>query len=194
MSSLPAHDAYLLYGFTTAVVDVNGIGYEISITLIDYSAIQAERQVKLFIHEAIREDAHLLYGFTTKRGREMFRLLIGVSGVGPNTARVILSAVTPDDLAATIASGNDSVLKAVKGIGAKTAQRIIVDLKDKIKGDAATLLTQSLPGSETFEEALAALSVLGFTRLQSEKALRKILKSEPTVSVEEAIRKALKIL
>lgn len=179
---------------TTAVVDVNGIGYEISITLIDYSAIQAERQVKLFIHEAIREDAHLLYGFTTKRGREMFRLLIGVSGVGPNTARVILSAVTPDDLAATIASGNDSVLKAVKGIGAKTAQRIIVDLKDKIKGDAATLLTQSLPGSETFEEALAALSVLGFTRLQSEKALRKILKSEPTVSVEEAIRKALKIL
>lgn len=179
---------------TTAVVDVNGIGYEISITLIDYSAIQAERHVKLFIHEAIREDAHLLYGFTTKRGREMFRLLIGVSGVGPNTARVILSAVTPDDLAATIASGNDSVLKAVKGIGAKTAQRIIVDLKDKIKGDAATLLTQSLPGSETFEEALAALSVLGFTRLQSEKALRKILKSEPTVSVEEAIRKALKIL
>lgn len=179
---------------TTAVVDVNGIGYEISITLIDYSAIQAERQVKLFIHEAIREDAHLLYGFTTKRGREMFRLLIGVSGVGPNTARVILSAVTPDDLAATIASGNDSVLKAVKGIGAKTAQRIIVDLKDKIKGDAATLLTQSLPGSETFEEALAALSVLGFTRLQSEKVLRKILKSEPTVSVEEAIRKALKIL
>lgn len=179
---------------TTAVVDVNGIGYEISITLIDYSAIQAERQVKLFIHEAIREDAHMLYGFTTKRGREMFRLLIGVSGVGPNTARVILSAVTPDDLAATIASGNDSVLKAVKGIGAKTAQRIIVDLKDKIKGDAATLLTQSLPGSETFEEALAALSVLGFTRLQSEKALRKILKSEPTVSVEEAIRKALKIL
>lgn len=179
---------------TTAVVDVNGIGYEISITLIDYSAIQAERQVKLFIHEAIREDAHLLYGFTTKRGREMFRLLIGVSGVGPNTARMILSAVTPDDLAATIASGNDSVLKAVKGIGAKTAQRIIVDLKDKIKGDAATLLTQSLPGSETFEEALAALSVLGFTRLQSEKALRKILKSEPTVSVEEAIRKALKIL
>lgn len=179
---------------TTAVVDVNGIGYEISITLIDYSAIQAERQVKLFIHEAIREDAHLLYGFTTKRGREMFRLLIGVSGVGPNTARVILSSVTPDDLAATIASGNDSVLKAVKGIGVKTAQRIIVDLKDKIKGDAATLLTQSLPGSETFEEALAALSVLGFTRLQSEKALRKILKSEPTVSVEEAIRKALKIL
>lgn len=179
---------------TTAVVDVNGIGYEISITLIDYSAIQAERQVKLFIHEAIREDAHLLYGFTTKRGREMFRLLIGVSGVGPNTARVILSAVTPDDLAATIASGNDSALKAVKGIGAKTAQRIIVDLKDKIKGDAATLLTQSLPGSETFEEALAALSVLGFTRLQSEKALRKILKSEPTISVEEAIRKALKIL
>lgn len=178
----------------TAVVDVNGIGYEINITLIDYSAIQAEKSVKFYIHEAIREDAHLLYGFTTKKGREIFRLLIGVSGVGPNTARLILSAVGPDDVAAAISSGNDAVLKAVKGVGAKTAQRIIVDLKDKIKGDAATLLTQSLPGSETFEEALAALSVLGFTRLQSEKALKKIFKSEPSVTVEEAIRMALKML
>ena len=178
----------------TAVVDVNGIGYEINITLIDYAALQSKPEVKLFIHEAIREDAHILYGFLSKKGRELFRLLIGVSGVGPNTARLILSSVTTQDLTSAIASGNDSVLKAVKGVGGKTAQRIIVDLKDKIKAEESTLITQSIGGIEAFEEALAALSVLGFTRLQSEKALKRIFKSEPAISVEEAIRKALKML
>ena len=178
----------------TAVVDVNGIGYEINITLIDYAALQSKPEVKLFIHEAIREDAHILYGFLSKKGRELFRLLIGVSGVGPNTARLILSSVTTQDLTSAIASGNDSVLKAVKGVGGKTAQRIIVDLKDKIKAEESTLITQSIGGIEAFEEALAALSGLGFTRLQSEKALKRIFKSEPAISVEEAIRKALKML
>lgn len=178
----------------TAVVDVCGIGYEVNITVIDYAILQSEREVKLYIHEAIREDAHLLYGFLTKKGRELFRLLIGVSGVGPNTARLILSSVTAEDLAAAISMGNDAVLKAVKGVGAKTAQRIIVDLRDKIKGETTTLLSQSLSGTETFEEAMAALTVLGFTRVQSEKALRKIFRSEPTIPVEEAIRKALKML
>ncbi len=178
----------------TAIVDVCGIGYEINITVLDYALLQSEREVKLYIHEAIREDAHLLYGFLTKKGREFFRLLIGVSGVGPNTARLILSSVSPDDLAGAISSGNDAILKAVKGVGAKTAQRIIVDLKDKIKGEYTTFNSQSLSGTETFEEALAALTVLGFTRIQSEKALKKIFLREPTIPVEKAIRKALEML
>lgn len=178
----------------TAVVDVNGIGYELNITLLDYTSIQNEKHVKLFVHEAIREDAHMLYGFVTRKGRELFQLLIGVSGVGPGTARLILSAVSASDLASAIASGNDALLKSVKGVGGKTAQRIIVDLKDKIKGEESTLITQNVGSAEVFEEALAALSVLGFTRMQSEKALKKIFKADPTAKVEAAIRQALKML
>lgn len=178
----------------TAVVDVSGVGYEINITLLDYAEIQARPEAKFYIHESIREDAHVLFGFLTRRGRELFRLLIGVSGVGPNTARLILSAVSPSDLAGAISSGNDSLLKAVKGIGAKTAARIIVDLKDKIKGEEATLITQGAGGAESFDEALSALTVLGFTRQQSEKALRKVYKADPSASVESAIRQALKML
>lgn len=179
---------------TAAVIDCSGIGYEINITLLDYATLQKENKAKLYIHEAIRDDAHLLYGFLTRRGRELFRLLISVSGVGAGTARLILSAMTPDDLAAAISSGNDSVLKAVKGIGAKTAQRIIVDLRDKIKADAGALVTKGVVPSEVFDEALGALGVLGFTRQQSEKALRKVLSAEPGLNVEQAIRRALSIL
>ncbi len=179
---------------TAAVVDCNGIGYEINISLIDYAKIQNESRVKLYIHESIREDAHLLYGFLDKRGRELFRLLIGVSGVGPNTARLILSAITVDDLSNAISAGNDSILKSVKGIGAKTAQRIIVDLKDKIKGDANALITQGVNSSEVYDEALSALSVLGYTRQQSERALKKVLSADPAASIESLIRQALKLL
>lgn len=177
-----------------AIVDVNGIGYEVNITLLDYAEVQGQERVKFYIHESIREDAHVLFGFLTKKGREMFRLLIGVSGVGPNTARLILSSVSPSDLAAAISSGDDSRLKAVKGIGAKTAARIIVDLKDKIKVEEGSLITQGAVGAESFEEALSALTVLGFTRIQSEKALRKVYKADPSTSVESAIRQALKML
>ena len=179
---------------TTAVIDCSGIGYEINISLIDYTAIQNLTKVKLHIHEAIREDAHLLYGFTTRRGRELFRLLIGVSGVGPNTARLILSAMSVDDLEQTISSGNDSMLKSVKGIGSKTAQRIIVDLKDKIKVGEHTLLSQSPASSEVFDEALMALTMLGFTSQQSQKVLKKLFADNPNINVENAIKQALKML
>lgn len=179
---------------TSAIVECGGIGYEVNISLIDFTSIQNEKNVKLYIHEAIREDAHLLYGFTSKRGRELFRLLIGVSGVGPNTARLILSAITVTDLEQTIASGNDSILKSVKGIGAKTAQRIIVDLKDKIKVGESTLISMSPISSESYDEALSALIMLGFTSQQSQKVLKKLFADTPSITVENAIKMALKML
>jgi Holliday junction DNA helicase RuvA len=179
---------------TSAIVECGGIGYEVNISLIDFTSIQNEKNVKLYIHEAIREDAHLLYGFTSKRGRELFRLLIGVSGVGPNTARLILSAITVSDLEQTIASGNDSILKSVKGIGAKTAQRIIVDLKDKIKVGESTLISMSPTSSESYDEALSALIMLGFTSQQSQKVLKKLFADTPSITVENAIKMALKML
>ena len=179
---------------TSAIVECGGIGYEVNISLIDFTSIQNEKNVKLYIHEAIREDAHLLYGFTSKRGRELFRLLIGVSGVGPNTARLILSAITVTDLEQTIASGNDSILKSVKGIGAKTAQSIIVDLKDKIKVGESTLISMSPTSSESYDEALSALIMLGFTSQQSQKVLKKLFADTPSITVENAIKMALKML
>ena len=180
---------------TSAIVECGGIGYEVNISLIDFTSIQNEKNVKLYIHEAIREDAHLLYGFTSKRGSELFRLLIGVSGVGPNTARLILSAITVTDLEQTIASGNDSILKSVKGIGAKTAQRIIVDLKDKIKAPSDSLLDIQVPANnEVYDEALAALVMLGFSQQASQKVLKKLLSESQGLSVEKVIKQALKMM
>lgn len=178
---------------TIAVIDCRGIGYEVNITLLDYPQIQNMDNVKLYVHEAIREDAHILYGFITRRSRELFRLLIGVSGVGPNTARLILSSLTPEQLESAVASGAYAALKGVKGIGTKTAQRIIVDLKDKIKVDA-TAFNTSTPASEAFDDSMAALVMLGFTQQQSQKVLKKLFADNPTLTTEKAIKQALTML
>lgn len=179
-----------------AVIDNHGIGYMINISLYSYETLQKQTngETILYIHEAIREDAHILYGFANKLERELFLLLISVSGVGPNTARMILSAIAPDDLGAAIASGNVNMLKAVKGIGAKTAQRIIVDLKDKIKTDTSTLLSMMPANNEVYEEALAALVMLGFTQATSQKVLTKLLATDNHITVEDAIKQALKMM
>lgn len=182
-----------------AVIDCNGIGYGINISLNTYSAIQGKQQVKLYIHEAIREDAHVLFGFATKQERELFLLLISVSGIGGNTARMILSALSPSELCNVISSGNDKLLKGVKGIGLKTAQRIIVDLKDKIAATgvetvAGSIATLTVSHSEVYEEAVAALTMLGFAQAPSQKVVTAILKEEPGLTVEKVIKLALKRL
>ncbi len=179
---------------TTCVIDNHGIGYEIYISILDYATLEKEKQTKLYVHEVIREDTHQLFGFLERRGRSLFRLLIGVSGVGPNTARLILSSMTLDQLEETISSGNDSILKSVKGIGGKTAQRIIVDLKDKINITERTLSTNMTGGGECYEDALSALTMLGFNLMQSKKVLKKIFISSPSISTEEAVKQALKML
>lgn len=180
---------------TYVVIDNHGVGYMINISLNSFNALQHQEDVaKVYVYEAIREDAHLLYGFTERRERELFLLLISVSGVGANTARMILSSLTPSDLEQTIASENVGILKSVKGIGAKTAERIIVDLKDKIKLSTDTLLDKSQVTSDVFDEAMSALVMLGFTKQMSQKALKKLFTAEPTITVEQAIKKALKMM
>lgn len=186
-----------------AVIDCHGVGYGANISLNTYSAIQGKREVKLYVYEAIREDAHVLWGFASKQERDLFLLLISVSGIGGNTARMILSSLTPSELVDVIASGNDKLLKNVKGIGLKTAQRIIVDLKDKI---AQTGLTTELPAagvlplgkaaadSEVMSEAVSALTMLGFQAAASQKVVGTILKKEPALTVEAVIKQALKML
>lgn len=178
----------------TAIVDNGGIGYEMSISLSTFSAIQGKEQVKLLAHEVIREDAHLLYGFATAQERTLFREMIAVSGVGANSARLILSSIPPSELEAVISSGDEKRLKSVKGIGAKTAQRIIVDLKDKIKPSETSLLSQPALRSDDFEEALAALLMLGFAKPASQKVLTKLFSDDPSLRVELAVKKALTML
>lgn len=180
-----------------AVIDCNGVGYSVHISLNTYSAIQGKANCKLYIYEAIREDAHVLYGFSNKLERELFLLLISVSGIGGNTARTILSALTTSELSNVISTENVNMLKTVKGIGMKTAQRVIVDLKDKIRMDTTTTdggLTVPSANSAVHEEAVAALTMLGFAVAPSQKVVMAILKENPLTPVESVIKQAFKRL
>lgn len=179
---------------TYAVIEAGGIGYGINITLPCYTSLEGKEETKLLVHEVIREDAWTYFGFPDESERTLFRLLIGVSGVGANTARMILSSIPTLELEQVIMSGDVRRLKGVKGIGAKTAERIIVDLKDKIKPTDATLLIQPAAASEDFEEALAAMVMLGFPRQAAHKVLTKLYNAEPSLKVESAIKKALTMM
>ena len=182
-----------------AVVEAHGVGYGLSISLNTYSGIQNKKEVKLYVVESIREDAYALFGFSTKQEREMFLLLITVSGVGANTARMILSAMSPAELCNVISSGNEKMLKTVKGIGLRTAQRIIVDLRDKISVEgiadqmpAAGVAAASAMNNEVRDEAIGALTMLGFSPAPSAKVVSAILTDNPQLPVEQVVKLALK--
>ena len=177
-----------------AIVDNHGVGYFINITLNTFTAIGEQTEVKLFTHLQVLEDAHNLYGFYTVKERDMFEMLISVSGVGCNTARLILSSLTVDELSTAIASENVRTFQTVKGIGSKTAQRIIVDLKDKVKKTEYSELFVESTDNTVKNEALSALVILGFSKNAASKALDKLLKQSPDTSVEVLIREALKLL
>ena len=188
---------------TMAVIDCMGVGYGVNITLNTYSAIQGKGDIRLWVYESIREDAYQLWGFATKLERTLFLHLISVSGIGAGTARIILSAMTPADLCNTIVEGNDKMLRQVKGIGPKAAQRIIVELKDKIAtlsaeaGQATSITDAAKAGNintEVRDEAVQALTMLGFSPAPTHKVVTSILKEEPTAPVEKVIKLALKML
>jgi len=179
---------------TYVVVDCNGLGYLLNISLHTFSLLPDNEAVLLFTHLSIREDSHTLYGFSTKSEREVFKLLISVSGVGPSIARTMLSSMTPKDVQNAIVSENVSIIQSVKGIGAKTAQRVIVDLKDKILKTFDLDEVSVVSNNTNKEEALSALEVLGFNRKQSDKVVSTLLKESQESSVEQLIKNALKKL
>lgn len=180
---------------TYAVVETAGIGYMVNISLNTFSEIEHSPAVQLYVHYVVREDAQILFGFSSKTERELFRLLISVSGVGGNTARMILSTYSPKELQGIIAAGNAVLLKNVKGLGLKTAQKIIVELSGRMTSVGADERTaQAAPDNAVFDEAAAALAMLGFQKAASEKVLRALIAKQPAITVEDAVRQALKSL
>ncbi len=183
-----------------AVIETNGIGYALNISLHTFSAIQGKKEVKLYIYEQIREDQWTLYGFCSKEERELFLLLITVSGIGGNTARMMQSSFSPAELAGIITNGDERTLKSVKGVGLKTAQRVIVELKDKLPTSSYTEGSPHIGSiintaeATNRDEAIEALTMLGFAPAPSKKAVLKILESDPTTPVEAIVKQALKIL
>lgn len=195
----------------TAVIEARGVGYLLNISLNTYTAIQGKKEIKLYVHEAImtggRDDSYTLYGFYNKQERELYRMLITVSGVGSNTARMILSATSATELVNIISTGNEKALKGVKGIGLKTAQRIIVDLRDKMAasgiiadiasasgGASNSGMALSAQASQIHDEAISALTALGFAPAPSSKVVTEILRGNPDMPVEQVIKQALKMI
>lgn len=177
-----------------AVVECHGIGFRLQISLNTYDRLQGQKDVRIYVYHHIREDEETLYGFCDKEERRIFTLLIGVSGIGPNTARMVLSSLTADEVSTAVISGDVNRIKSVKGIGLKTAQKVIIELKDKIsKGGAELDLSGGTAGANT-SEACSALVMLGFTKNAVEKTVASIVKKEPGLSLEDIIKKALKML
>ena len=181
-----------------ATIEAAGVGYGLSISLNTFSAIQGKKEVKLYVYEAIREDAYVLYGFVNKREREMFELLITVNGVGANTARMMLSGMSVAELCNAISTGNARLIQSIKGIGKMTAQRIIVDLRDKI---VALGIAEEIPAggqmqapvnSQVKDEAVSALTMLGFSPAPTQKVVLQILQEQPSLPVEQVVKLALK--
>jgi Holliday junction DNA helicase RuvA len=193
--------AYLQGKFTyknpaQVYIDVNGVGYEVNISLNTYTAIQNLNEGKLFVHLQVKEDSHTLFGFFDKGEKEMFLLLTSVSGVGAATARMMLSSIKPADITAAIIQGNVRLMESIKGIGKKTAERLILELKDKIGKPTITGENNIYPAGNTIEQdALTALTALGITRMQAEQSIQKIVRAEPGIlQLEELIKKALKAI
>lgn len=174
------------------VIETSGIGYQINISLNTFALLEGKSQTMLYLHLVVRDDAHLLYGFSSKEERELFRNLITVSGIGANTARVILSSFSPAEIIQAIAQGDVNVLKQVKGIGLKTAQRIVIDLKDKIAKGSADQDIFASSNNTIRQEALSALVMLGFSKTVAEKTITQILKNNPNQTIEGIIKNALK--
>ncbi|OGS69577.1 MAG: Holliday junction DNA helicase RuvA [Flavobacteria bacterium RIFCSPLOWO2_12_FULL_31_7] len=179
---------------TEVVIECNGVGYEIHISLHTYSHIPESENVKLYTYLQVKEDAHSLFGFADKKERELFKLLISVSGIGANTARTMLSSLNPEQIIQAIASNDVGTIQSIKGIGLKTAQRVILDLKDKVLKIYAIEEISGGSYNTNKEEALSALEVLGYMRKNAEKVLEKIIANSPTATVEDLIKQALKVL
>ena len=179
---------------TDVVIDCNGVGYLVNISLHTYSLLPTTENIRLFTFLQVKEDAHTLYGFVEKQERELFKLLISVSGIGANIARTMLSSLAPTQIIQAIASNDVVTIQGIKGIGAKTAQRVILDLKDKVLKVYSLDDVSSAPYNTNKDEALSALEVLGFNRKNAEKVMDKIIKDSPNASVEDLIKQALKNL
>jgi len=182
------------------VIEATGVGYGLNVSLNTYTAVQGKKEVKLYVHESIREDAHELFGFATRKERDLFRLLLSVKGVGANTARMILSAMSPAELCNHISTGNERLIKTIKGIGSKTAQLIIVELRDKIvslgiQGEIPAGGTIQAPVNNAVkDEAISALTMLGFAPAPTNKVVVQILQDNPNAAVEEVVKMALKLI